>query len=111
MTDQTRPTGPESEYLVRQWLRDRLWRTNYVGRVIARLMIEYDDRGRALGIPAVGPVDDAEEAMPEPDDFCHNGRWRRTCGRCQSLIEVEAADAAAADEDVAPVGDELVDTR
>lgn len=89
-----RPTLPEAEYRMRGFLRDRVWRTNYVSRVIERLMIEYDRRGRALGIPAVGPVDDAEETMPEPDDFCHNGRWRRTCGRCQSLIDAAAGEPA-----------------
>lgn len=55
----TRPTLPESEYRIRQWLRDQLWATNYVGRVIARLMIEYDHRGEQLGIPPVGRVDDS----------------------------------------------------
>lgn len=64
----TRPTLPEAEYRMRQLLRDEEWRGNYGTRVIARLLTEYDRRGRELGIePAPGPG----ETMPDLHEHCH----------------------------------------
>ena len=94
MTHPIRPTLPESEHRMRGFLRDRVWRTNYVGRIVQRLMVEYDRRGRALGIPAIEAVAHAGDQPADLGEFCHNGRQRLTCGRCQSLVDVAAGDPA-----------------
>lgn len=81
-----RPTLRESEHRIREWLQQRLWRDGYVGKVIARVMREYDDRGRRLGVaaptadaePAADPTDDAPPAEPH----CHNPRRASQCGAC-----------------------------
>lgn len=81
---------------MRGFLRDRVWRTNYVGRIVQRLMVEYDRRGRALGIPASEPVAYPPDDPADLGEFCHNGRHRLTCGRCQSLVDVAAGEPARA---------------
>lgn len=84
-----RPALPEAEYLVRQWMT-QTWGDGRYGRVLRRLMTEYDRRGGELGLP-FATVLDPGEAMLATDEPCHIGIRAKTCGRCVSLVEAAAA--------------------